>query len=478
MVPRVSVLVASICRELVDLDVSSDSVRPRQHEQPPDGMPAGANGGTQGSMGTNETATSLPMGSYDPRCATAQITASVAFMSTYRDIIVGILGAFMSFYLGKLSDRVGRVKILVFNGIGILIAEFFLVLVVAFPQYLNYRWLFLSFVVDGLSGSFPLLMATASSYVADSTSDKDRVVAMGWIQSGMFFGMAVGPALSSALSRLSGPENSASIFVYSLLCRVIALFFLLIVPESLPTGEGASFSETGVSLWPKFSVESLPFFNLESHFDPDTDRVELRQKRLNLILLMAINAIMFGTSVGAMDVMMLYPQSKFKWGMMETGNFISIINIFRTVSTVVIAGLMVRLYARSTALKSSNRNNSSKEAHLPILRIALYSDILGYLGFGLSPTGFWFVMSGVLSSLSAMGLSTIQASMSLMVAPAHIGKFMGLLGFLQALTRPISPPIINLIYAWTVSILPQAIFFALTGVLGLGLMLTYFIRAY
>ncbi|KAH8807453.1 tetracycline-efflux transporter, partial [Xylogone sp. PMI_703] len=433
MVPRVSVLVTLICRQLVDDDMAAAAagMSSRRHE-----MPAGHDmgGSSTGTSSNNATAAGISMGAYDPRCSAPRVTASVAFMSTYRDLITGLLGAVMSYYLGKLSDRIGRVKVLAINGIGILLAELVMVAVLVFPDSLNYRWLFLSFAIDGLSGSFPLLMATASSYVTDSTDDKDRVVAMGWIQSGMFLGMAVGPALGSALSQLSGPDRPSAIFVYTVICRAIGLAFLLILPESLPDVEkdmkapemgmhshGSPFA--GLSIKRIFSLHFLT-----SLLHPGGSPAEARQTRRNLILLMAINTMMFGTAVGAMDVMMLYPQAQFKWDMMQTGNFISIVNIFRTFSTTVLLRLLVRWLTKSPPSGSSiTPEQASKGSHLPLVRLSLCADILGYVGFGLAPTGFLFITGGVLSSLSAVGLSTSQASMSMMVCVEHVGNLMGII---------------------------------------------------
>ena len=468
MVPRVSVLKALICQDLVNHDMLGSDVSSRRHEM------------TGPSISHNETTADISVGSYDRRCSGAQVTAAVAYMSTYRDLTTGVIGAITSYYLGQLSDTIGRVKVLALNGIGILISEIIMILVVTFPKYLNYRWLFLSFVIDGLSGSFPLLMATASSYVTDSTSDRDRVVGMGWIQSGMFLGMALGPAIGSVLSSISSSYTPSAIFVYAALCRILALAFLGILPESLPDVKSERDTPKArfrLSHWYSLSFKSMPSFNtLSALFTPESDAVERRQNRINLILHMAVNAIMFGTSVGAMDVMMLYPQSQFKWDMIKTGNFISIINIFRTFSTIVILRLLLRLFSRPLQPGSSISSQDRKQVELPLLRLALCADIAGYIGFGIAPTGFLFVAAGVLSSLSALGLSTSQASMSMMVSVEHIGKLMGILGSVQAVTRLISPPIINLVYAWTVSFIPQIPFFGLAAVLGVGLLMTYFIR--
>ena len=485
MVPRLNMLVSLICRQMAADDITAEGMNSRGHEVPA-GMPPGdALSGS--NMSRNLTVPTSSMGSAmsaaDDRCSSPEVLASVAFMSTFRDLIVGIVGAITSYYLGKLSDTLGRRKVMVINGIGIQAAELVLVLVLAFPETVDYRWLFLSFVLDGLSGSFPLLMATASSWVTDRTDEEDRIAAMGWIQAGMFCGMAIGPALGGALGRLGSFDRSWAIWLYSILCRTIALLCLTILPESLPKVSGRNDGLTGAqshshsSPWTLLSFKSITSFDfLGSILARESNSDESRRIRRNLILLIAINAIMFGTSVGAMDVMMLYPQAQYKWSMMDTGNFVSLINIFRSLSSLVIIRLLTYLFARARPIPSPTRDQEIKRTHLPLLRIALCSDVLGYLGWAVAPTGTFFAIAGVLSALSAMGISASQASTSMLVSSQHVGKLMGILGSIQALTRLVFPPAINLVYAWTVSFLPQAVFFGLAVLVAIGLIHTYILR--
>lgn len=494
MVPRVNVLVTLICQQVVEGGGSADMSMSamgmlRRHEIPPGHTMPGAT--DMGGQNATEVDGSTAVSSSDGTCSSPEVLASVAFLSTYRDLVTGIIGAVMSFYLGRLSDRIGRVKVLLLNGVGILASELVLLLVVAFPQTLDYRWLFLSFAIDGLSGSFPLLMATAASYVTDTSTDKERIVAMGWIQSGMFFGMAVGPALGSALGSIGGSsEDPSSIFTYAMLCRIIALACLSFLPESLPQSVVGEPKDSGSDMHSSspWAMLSNPLGLVDALFDADGRPAETRRSRRNLILLMAVNAIMFGSSIGAMDVMMLYPQSQFGWGMMDTGNFISVINIFRTLSTTLVLRLLMHLFTKVTSKKTLATGGGEEEgeegdkegvisgAHLILLRVALGFDVLGYVGFGLAPTGLFFVLGGVLTAFSAMGISASQASMSMMVSGEHVGKLMGVLGSLQALARLVSPPAINLVYAWTVSFLPQGVFFGLAGAVAVGILLTHLIR--
>ncbi|EFX03238.1 tetracycline-efflux transporter [Grosmannia clavigera kw1407] len=468
MVPRVNVLVSLICQQMVDNGTLGSTPMP-QHE-----MDMGTGSGNQ--PGSDYSSGSHNSSSPDSNiCSAPQVLAGVAFLSTYRDLITGILGAVMSFYLGKLSDRIGRVKVMALNGHGLLAGELVFFLVVAFPRTIDYHWLFLSFAVDGLSGSFPLLMASTASYVADTTTDNDRIVAMGWLQSGMFLGMALGPAIGTALSQLT-PDRPAAVFLWAIICHIVGLLCLLLLPESRKDvhdvqmapinpefdeldhsthkhhdhhhhmylnharghNHGHLAPSPGQSLG-SFLRSTLSLAAVDSLFDSSSDHATVRRHRRNLFLLLAVTSIMFGCSVGSMDVLMIYPQAQFQWSMMTTGNFISIVNIFRTVSSTLFLQLLMKFltsrfrsaFAKKASLNSqvsppdSQLAEAAQATQLPLLRLALFSDLLGFIGFGLAPSGFLFTAAGVLSSLSALSVSATQAAMTILVLPEHVGKLMG-----------------------------------------------------
>lgn len=93
-----------------------------------------------------------------------------------------------------------------------------------------------------------------------------------------------------------------------------------------------------------------------------------------------------------------------------------------------------------------------------LIRISIISDILGYVGYALAPTGTLFTLSGAVAALGAIGLSTSEASMTKIVGSEQTGELLGALAFLQAMTRIIAPTVTSLTYSRTVSSTPALVF--------------------
>lgn len=214
--PRTNVLISLICRKMLagaHPTESEDASRLlRRHG---------------GGMKMNETMTgdhsssSIIVGDYNPQCATDDIESAAAMLNLWGNLIAGILGAIVSPLWGKLSDRYGRIKVLAAVASVFLASEILVVLIARFPDVLDLNWVYLTFTLEGFSGSFILIMALASSYAADCTKLEDRNVALGWFHGSMFFGMAAGPAFGGYLGMSEGKSNPLLIFYTALVSPTI-----------------------------------------------------------------------------------------------------------------------------------------------------------------------------------------------------------------------------------------------------------------
>ena len=105
-----------------------------------------------------------------------------------------------------------------------------------------------------------------------------------------------------------------------------------------------------------------------------------------------------------------------------------------------------------------------------LIRISILSDIIGYVGYAIAPTGTLFTLSGAVAALGAIGLATSEASMTKIVGSEQTGELLGALAFLQAMARIIAPTVTGLVYSRTVSSTPALVFwgvaicFAVAGV--------------
>lgn len=100
-------------------------------------------------------------------------------------------------YLGRLSDRHGRVPILILSQIGTTISFIMLGLAPA-------AWvLFAARVLDGITGGNIIV---AQAYITDITPKERRTEALGYIFAVFGIGFVIGPALGSLLSAAFGPR--------------------------------------------------------------------------------------------------------------------------------------------------------------------------------------------------------------------------------------------------------------------------------
>lgn len=118
-----------------------------------------------------------------------------------------------------------------------------------------------------------------------------------------------------------------------------------------------------------------------------------------------------------------------------------------------------------TVITSSNKQvvESFDQLDLFLLRASILSDIFGYIGYAIAPTGAVFTLSGALASLGAIGLATSEASMTKLVGSSKTGELLGALGFLQAIARIVAPTITSLTYSLTVGKFPALVFWGVAA---------------
>jgi hypothetical protein len=383
-----------------------------------------------------------------------------------------------------------------------------MVMVAKFPDALPLPWVYFVFVLEGLSGSFILVMALASSYAADVTKMEDRNVALGLFHGSMFFGMAAGPAAGGFIGMSGGKSNPLLIFYTGLAMRFIAILWLGIVPEShedsnpdprpLRAQLRSYLHTSSRGTWIDWFKRMNPM-KLLRILTPANTKITRRTQR-NLLALSSVNTILFGAVMGGMMVMMLYSEFRFGWDNKDSGIFLSTVNIFRTLATVVVLPLTIKIsrrYFGASASYSSGHahghghgggghspDGSSLDAptgvieplDLFLLRASIVSDTIGYIGYALSPTGFLFTLSGAVASLGAIGLATSEAAMTKLLPSSQMGELLGALGFLQAMARIVAPTIASLVYSMTTNSFPQLVFWGIAAMFAVGGFVSFVVK--
>src|SRR5215210_3246219 len=141
--------------------------------------------------------------------------------------------AFMQFLfapvLGNLSDKYGRRPVLLFSlaGFGI---DYILLSIAP-----TIGWLFLGRIIAGITGAS---FSTASAYIADISTDKNRAQNFGMIGAAFGLGFIVGPVIGGLLGSF-GPRIPFMVAAGLSLLNTMYGYFVL--PESLPKANRRSF---------------------------------------------------------------------------------------------------------------------------------------------------------------------------------------------------------------------------------------------
>ncbi len=121
-------------------------------------------------------------------------------------------------YIGRMSDRRGRLPILLISQIGTVIA--FVMIGLAQSTWL----LFFARVLDGITGGN---IVVAQAYVTDIMPEQRRTQALGYVMAAFGLGFIVGPAVGGLLASALGPQMPFLIAAAAALITVLLTWFTL-----------------------------------------------------------------------------------------------------------------------------------------------------------------------------------------------------------------------------------------------------------
>jgi DHA1 family tetracycline resistance protein-like MFS transporter len=295
---------------------------------------------------------------------------------------------------GRVSDRYGRRPVILGSLLGSSVAW----LMFGFAPAL---WvLFLARILDGISGAS---YAAAQAYVADITTDEDRVRGMGLIGAAFGLGFIIGPGIGGLFAAID-PRAPFIVAATAALANFAIAWKRL--PESRKPGtrEGQKQSrwtalvaaigsrDFGPLIWISF-IGSLGFVAMESVFS-------------------------------------LFGNRRFGFGLTETGLVFVFIGVF---AAIVQGGLVHRLTARF--------------GEWAILRAGLWFTAASLVMLGLN-TQLWalFPILALLALGSGLTFPTVNAIVSQRASDADQGGMLGVLASAGGLARLIAPIAATIIF--------------------------------
>ncbi|KAF2838561.1 MFS general substrate transporter [Patellaria atrata CBS 101060] len=457
-VPRINLKISLVCRQMIsDAGIANVHTLARADEPLID--------------------PSLPVviGGYNPQCSISEVSSLVALIDSYGHVISGILSAIMCTMLGSLSDRIGRVKIMAGNIVVTILSEAVLVTIAEHPDVFHYYWILLVFAVDGICGSFALVMAMSSAYISDCTAREKRAVYIGRVYSAMFIGIGVGPLISGYITSLAGNDHPLLVFYLCMFMRGLSVLYMLFVPESLAAPISGWKPHLSTLTTAPIHIHTL--LNLLARLNPHAWLTRLVPPsptsptfRRNVVLLLLINMLIYTAAMGPSEPLILYPQLVFHWRNLETNLFMSTINFSRAAISAFALPLLIRFFTHKSHPPPSSNPSTTPPGPAPLdsrlLSLAILTDLAGYLAYALAPTGVLFTLAGVLSAFGAVGLALTEATLTKHVGGDRVGELMGGLGLLQGLVRIFAPGVCGVLFAWSAGWMPGLVFVCVAAILG------------
>lgn len=419
-------------------------------------------------------------GGSNDQCRIPAVQSRVSIFQLWGSLLAGIFSAITSPKLGALSDRYGRKKILIFTSIGTICSEIITIFAAKYPETFPVYFLLVGFAIDGLFGSFIVAMAIANSYASDCTPPHLRNVAFGYFHGCLFSGIAVGPIIAGYLVKYTG--QIVTVFYVLLAVHVFFVLFIgFVVPESLSKKRRQAaqekYDDQVAALGPAADwvqwVRDIVLLEPLKILWPTGPHAS-PALRWNLVVLAAVDTIVFGVAMGNMGIVLIYTNYAFGWRTFESSRFMSIANSCRVLCLIVVLPILTRLVRGKPS--SQKRNTGCDTFDLSVIRVAIMFDTLGYLGYTLSRASDPFILSGVVAAIGGIGSPTLQSALTKHVPADQTGQLLGASGLLHALARVIAPTVFSAIYAATVGKFTQTVFVCLTATFGLAFVISWFIR--
>jgi len=193
-----------------------------------------------------------------------------------------------------------------------------------------------------------------------------------------------------------------------------------------------------------------------------------------LMLLAAIDTIIYGVVSGALGAILLYAIGHFKLNAELQSIFMATVNLMRVFCLLVVLPILARIFRGKQ--NGPKPRTGADLFELNIIRAGIFIDMLGFVGYIFSNSIRMFIASGVITSVGGIGSPTLQAVLTKHVPHDRVGRMLGGLGFLHGIGKVVGPLVFNILYALTVRDFDRAIFVLLTAMFGVVFVLACLVK--
>ncbi len=303
--------------------------------------------------------------------------------------------------IGSLSDRYGRRPVLLLSLFGFGIDYIFM----AFAP--SIIWLFAGRIVAGILGGS---ITTATAYIADISSEKDRAQNFGLIGAAFGIGFILGPVIGGLL----GAFGTQYPFLFAALLALInCLYGYFVLPESLSLENRRKFEWKRAN--PIGVLYQLKKYPVISGF---------------IISIMLI----YIAGQATQSVWTYYTIERFQWNATWIGYSLGFVGL----TVAIVQGGLIRIIVPKLGQKNSI-----------FIGLGLYA--LGFLLFAFASKGWMMFAFMIPYAMGGIAVPTMQALMSSQVLANEQGELQGALTSLISITSIIGPLVMTNLFAYYTS---------------------------
>ncbi len=338
--------------------------------------------------------------------------------------LFGTVWALMQFFfspvLGSLSDRYGRRVVILLSNFGLGIDYVFMALAPTLG------WLFVGRLISGVTGAS---FTTAGAYIADVTPPEKRAASYGMLGAAFGVGFVLGPALGGVLG---GINPRYPFWAAAALTLINACYGMFVLPESLAPEKRRAFS------WQRANPVGA---------------LRLLRSHPELLGLASVNFLYYLAHQVLQSTLVLYASYRYGWQEQTMGLMLALIGLL----SIAVQGGLVRVIIPRIGERRA-------------LLTGLICGMVGFLSFGLAPTGRLFVLVTPVFSIMGLYGPSAQGLMTRRVSPTEQGQLSGANSSVMGITGMIGPTLFTVTFATFIGSraswhLPGAPFFLASGMM-------------
>lgn len=279
--------------------------------------------------------------------------------------------------------------------------------------------------LDGVFGSWPVIVIAAFAYISDITPPETRTSIFVYIEASFFLAFTIGPLVGGILTKVL-PNGVMDVFRITLGIEVFVLLYIIFILKESRELKPASSED-----------EQNSFMQTAKKALSSTFSVFWTATSTSQLLLLAV-MFSIGLAFGASGVFFLWAASNFAWASYEQGIYLFIFSSSRMLCMVLLFPFIKMIFKASIHLDAM------------ILRTSIFILCCGAFAMGLATQGWMVLVIAFVDGMGALATPTVRGLLSKSATADQQGSLFSGIQVIQNFGSMVSGFVFSNIWAVTV----------------------------